>query len=196
MVAAGWCSSIRTMHYLLIVLAALLIDVSVLAEEVYQWIDENGRVHFSNQPRDKTESGKETTQNWVDVRGNKTFSDRSREEIKSERRRLMRKLECMNGLTEIIELPGSQSRTRVVLLTTHWCGLSKQARAWLKKKKVVFKEYDIDRSRLGRSLYLGLARKGVPVILVGQKQMFGFRADLAETLLRENGELAGQRKNR
>jgi glutaredoxin len=196
MVAAGWCSSIRTMRYLLIVLAASLIDVSVLADEVYRWVDENGRVHFSDQPRDKTESTKDTTHDWVDVRGNRTYSDRSREQIKAERRRFIRKLECMNGLTEVIELPNSQSRTRVVLLTARWCSLSKQARAWLKKNKVAFKEYDIDRSRLGRSLYLGLARKGVPAILVGQKQMFGFRADLAETLFRENGQLAGQRKNR
>ncbi len=182
------------MRYFLVPLLVLLIASSSLAEEVYRWVDDKGRVHFSDQPKSKSKNNKDSTHDWVDVRGRKTYSDRSEDQIKAERRRLSRNMECMSGLTEIIEIPSSQPRSRVVLLTARWCGLSRQARQHLKKKKIRFVEYDIERNRLGRSLYLSLARKGVPVILIGKKQMFGFRADLADTLLQEHGQIAGRRK--
>ena len=163
---------------------------ALLAEEVHRWVDEEGRVHFSNQPP-ADNNATDTTHDWTDPRGRKTYSDRSPDQIKAERRRLMRTIECMTGLTEIINSPQMAARTGVVLLTARWCETSRPARQYLKKNNIRFVEYDIDRSARGRSLYLSLSRKGVPVLLAGKQQMFGFRSDLAESMLRQTGHLAG-----
>jgi glutaredoxin len=164
-----------------------------LADEVHRWVDEEGRVHFSNQPGSGSDNDTNETHDWTDVRGRKTYSDRSPDQIRTERRRLMRDIECMSGLTEIIYSPQKPSRSEVVLLTARWCETSRPARQYLKKNKIRFVEYDIDRSARGRTLYLSLSRKGVPVLLAGKRQMFGFRADLAESMLQQTGHLGRAR---
>jgi len=179
------------MHWLI----AIIIAVSAFAQttqaaDVYRWVDDEGRVHFSNEPKPNSTRETDKPHDWTDARGNKTYSDRSRDQIRTDRRRLMRSIECMSGLTEIIDSPAKPSRGGVVLLTARWCDTSRLARQYLKKNKIRYLEYDIDRSAKGRNLYLGLARKGVPVLLAGTEQMFGFREDLAENMLQRAGHLA------
>ena len=178
---------------LIIFFAVNAVLQSAQAEEIHRWVDEDGRIHFSNQPKSDSLKNTDKTQDWTDVQGRKTYSDRSPDQIRAERRRLMRDMECMSGLTEIIHSSQNPPRSEVVLLTARWCNTSRPARQYLKKNKIHFIEYDIDRSAKGRTLYLSLSRKGVPVLLAGKKQMFGFRADLAESMLQQTGHLARSR---
>lgn len=175
----------RTPGVFLIMLAVL--SMTADAGQIHRWEDAQGRVHYSNKPRQASGGDADSAHDWVNARGNKTYSDRSRKQIQQDKQRLLREMECMRDLTEIIEEPAARPRVRVVLLTARWCDLSRQARSYLQQTGIKFVEYDIDRNRLGRSLYASLAKKGIPVLLVGKSQMFGFRTDLADKLLRQQG---------
>lgn len=172
------------------------------ADTVKRWVDKEGLVHFSYQDNTrKTKAGKDGTRthDWTDSRGHKVYSDRSRKSIEVEKRRMLRLTQCMEGVTEIISSPVATATSvgsgRVVLLTARWCKSSKKARAYLKKNKIKFVEYDIDRQRAGRILYDQLPRRGIPVIIAGGQRMFGFRADLAKNILQRSGHLKPRRKN-
>lgn len=179
-----------------VVLLALMPGLGVVpgswADGVTRWVDEKGNVQFSNQPRSKknnraSESPASGPYDWTDRKGRKTYSDRPPDKVQAERRRIQSVMECMEGVTEIISGSTSIGSGRVVLLTATWCEPSKQARAWLKKNRIKFVEYDIDRHRAGRVMYEKLPRRGVPVIIAGHQKMFGFRADLAGKVLRRSG---------
>lgn len=163
------------------------IPATVYAEKVYEWIDKDGRIHYSNQP--ETSSGKQdsTTHDWTDPRGHKIYSDRSRDQLKAEKQRRRHNLECMSGLIEIIDNPKIARREQVVLLTASWCSTSRQARQYLKRNNISFVEYDVDRNPKGHALYLSLEQRGVPVLLAGRQHMFGFSEELAEQVLNRSG---------
>src|SRR6266481_4636035 len=76
-----------------------------------------------------------------------------------------------------------QATFGVVMLSTSWCGVCKQARAWLTQKGVVFTEYDVERNETGKSEYRRLKGQGVPIFLVGNQRMDGFSPGRLETML-------------
>ncbi len=180
---------------LLAVFLFITANPAAQADEVIRRVDDMGRVHFSNQ----TDSSKVDAEGghpygWVGPHGHKIYSDRSREKVKAEHRRIHHNMECLKGITEIISGPVTAGTGRVVLLTARWCAPSKKARAYLKKNRIKFVEYDIDRHRAGRILYESLPRRGVPVIIAGGQRMFGFRADLVKGVLQRSGHLPAAKK--
>jgi glutaredoxin len=73
-------------------------------------------------------------------------------------------------------------------LSARWCPVSAKARAYLRKHKIHFREYDIEHQARGRGLYAYLGTRAVPVILVGRQYMYGFyAADLARMLRHRRG---------
>lgn len=167
------------------------------ADGVIRSVDDEGRVHFSNEQKNnksKADGGQGQTRGWTDSQGHKIYSDRSPEKARQEQRQIKRQMECMEGVTEIFSGPATAGSGRVVLLTSRWCASSKMARAYLRKNKIEFVEYDIDRQRAGRVLYQQLPRRAVPAIVAGNQKMFGFRADLANDLLRRSGHLSVTKK--
>jgi glutaredoxin len=169
------------------------------AYSVIRSVDDEGRIHFSNEQKNsksKTEGEQPPGQprGWTDSQGHKIYSDRSPEQARKQRRGIKRQMQCMEGVTEIFSGPTTAGSGRVVLLTARWCDSSKTARAYLRKNKIKFVEYDIDRQQAGRLLYQQLPRQAVPAIVAGNQKMFGFRADLARDLLRRSGHLSVKKK--
>ena len=66
---------------------------------------------------------------------------------------------------------------KVVLYRTSWCGYCKQAAAHMRERNIAFMERDIEANPTARTEYRGLGGKGgVPLILMGDKTMAGFKA--------------------
>ncbi len=199
MAGASYCNIIST-----VVLAALLTIVfipDVHAEEVKRWVDEQGRVHFTYQSNNKKNAVADdgaATHDWKDASGRKVFSDRTAKKIKSDRSKSLHLAQCLQGVTEVVTNPVTRSsasgRSTVVLLTAKWCAASNKARAYLKKNKIKFVEYDVDQHRAGRILYGKLSQRGIPTIIAGGQRMFGFRADLAKEILQRSGHLSATKK--
>ncbi|MFV1997190.1 MAG: glutaredoxin family protein [Acidiferrobacterales bacterium] len=183
---------------LAVFLAGTVAPVSY-AGGVIRSVDDEGRVHFSNeQNNNKSGTGGEPTPDqswdWTDSQGRKIYSDRSPEEVRQERRQIQLRMECLEGVTEVYTGPATAGTGRVVLLTAQWCASSNTARAYLIKNRIKFVEYDIDLKRAGRVLYQQLPRQAVPAIIAGNQRLFGFRADLANDILKRSGHLSAARK--
>lgn len=136
-----------------------LLWMAGVSAEIYKWLDEQGRVHFGDRP--PAEKKQEPVQLEIN-----TYS-----------------------APEIVytspELQKKKNRVpKVVMYGAQWCGICKQARAYFKKNKIRYKEYDIDKSEEGRTQYRKLNGRGVPIILVGKSRMNGFSAAHFDQLYR------------
>ncbi|WP_419811339.1 glutaredoxin family protein [Bacterioplanoides sp.] len=62
----------------------------------------------------------------------------------------------------------------VVLYATSWCGYCQRARDLLKSKGIRYKEYDIEKSTIGKREYDQLNGSGVPLLLINGEVVRGF----------------------
>lgn len=61
-----------------------------------------------------------------------------------------------------------------ILLGTSWCGYCKVTREHLKARGVAFADLDVESSPMAGEWHRDLGAQGVPVILVGDRQIRGF----------------------
>ncbi len=129
-----------------------------ITREIFKWIDENGKVHFTDSPPRERKVEK------IEVRINSYTS------------------------SEIVPFEASFTpdtrRGKVVMYSTTWCGYCKKARRYFKAKGIPFVEYDTETTSKGREDYKALNGTGVPIILVGKKRMNGFSPSGFEALYR------------
>lgn len=120
---------------------------------------------------------------WTDAGGRVHFGDRPADAPGAEEV----KIRSFSGASE--ELPDGRDfgARDVKILTTTWCGVCKQARAYLVSRNVHFSEYDVETSEIGKQEYRRLAGKGVPIILVGKQRMNGFSASRLDQMLKNVG---------
>ena len=146
-----------------IVLSLFLITAGSVHAEIYKWVDESGRMHFSDQPPlvDKAET--------IELPEISTYSQAkiSDKEVDLE-------------MAENSSAPGNSKQ--VVMYTATWCGICKNAKRYFRKHKISFQEYDIENSKKGRRDFKKLKARGVPVILVGKKRLNGFDPKKFEAL--------------
>jgi glutaredoxin len=80
----------------------------------------------------------------------------------------------------------------VVIYTTRHCTHCKQAIRQLKAWKVVFREMDIESNHRAYAEFRRLRARGVPVIAVGERHLFGFDQKRLRQLLENAGiEISG-----
>ncbi len=122
--------------------------------EIYRWVDESGKVHFSDRPS----------------------RAHSSEEVKLR----INTYEGVTYDTSSIDV----GKKKVVMYSASWCGVCKKAKRYFAEKGIKYTEYDVEKSGEGKSAFRKLGGKGVPVILVGNRRMNGFSIDGFEKLYR------------
>lgn len=138
----------------LILTTILLAHQETNAGEIYKWIDADGRIHFSDHSARRP--GAETVNIRINTySGPPTISSSPNDETPSP----------------------IQSRRKVIIYTTTWCGVCKKAKLYLDANGIPYREYDVENSAKGRRDYKKLKGRGVPIILVGNKRMNGFQAE-------------------
>ncbi len=130
---------------LLVLLTSIMLFPATLKAEIYKWIDADGNVQFSDSAP-KNQAAKEI------------------------------KLEINSVSTPKISNNPNPSTTskKVVIYTTDWCGYCKKAKKFMRKNRIAFTEYDIEKSARGKREYQRLNGHGVPLIVVGDKTLSGF----------------------
>ena len=73
----------------------------------------------------------------------------------------------------------------VVLYGTSWCANCKQTRAYLRKNKIPFFEYDVEQSPEGQRQFKALQGNGVPLLLVKNNVLRGFNPQAIERALQD-----------
>jgi len=126
---------------------------------VYSWTDENGKVHFGDQPPIDRES------EAITLRIN-TYSSPS----------------ANTG----VDLPTASTK-KVVLYTTQRCGYCRKAKQFLTRKNISYTEYDIETSDKGKRDFKIMNGTGVPIILVGDQRMNGFSEARLDGMLKSAG---------
>ncbi len=118
--------------------------------EIYQWVDENGKRHFSDRKPANADHVKS-----LELKPN-SYQKTSYDNIPSSK-----------------DIKPASAKS-VVMYSASWCGYCRKARNYFKKYKVAFVEYDVETSSKGKADYKKLKATGVPVILIGKKRMNGF----------------------
>ena len=79
--------------------------------------------------------------------------------------------------------PQVKATKQVVIYTTSECPYCKQAKQFLARKGVPFREVNIDMSLTGKDDFNRLGGSGVPLIMVGDHKIQGFNQEALERLL-------------
>jgi glutaredoxin len=82
----------------------------------------------------------------------------------------------------------AQTRKSVILLGTAWCGFCTKTREHLQSRGVVFADLDIEDSELAEQWYRASGAQGVPVVLIGDRQIRGFKPEEMDAAIAALGE--------
>lgn len=154
-------------HYLrslLFILAASFMTCQVQAG-LYKWVDEHGRIHYSDRKPLDTQVESEAVAGSISTYGSPGYSK------------------------DVLATPNEKKparQQRVTLYGTQWCGVCKEAKAYFRKNRIPFTEYDVETTEKGRQDYAKMNGRGVPIILVGDQRMNGFSQRNFEALYRGN----------
>ena len=126
--------------------------------EIYKWVDENGNVHYGEELPENVQP--------LNMKGNlNTLEKQSYDFLPAPRPRA-----------------SAAANNRVVMYSTSWCPYCSKARKYFKSRGIAFTEYDIEKNSSAEKKYKSLGGRGVPLILVGDKQLQGFSAKRFESL--------------
>ena len=107
---------------------------------------------------------------WTHESGKVHFSDRAPVNRRSETVEL--KINTYESVS--FDMSILETNKKVVMYSAGWCGVCEKAKRYCEAHNVAYKEYDVEKSRKGRSDFRKLGAKRVPVILIGKKRMNGF----------------------
>jgi glutaredoxin len=143
----------------IIALCALLACLPAEAQQVYRWVDGNGRTQYGDKPPP----------------GVKAAAVQSR-------------ISSYSG-TPTVSGSASAGATRpeIKMYVTEWCGYCKQARAYFSRQGIRYTELDVEKSAAARAEYQQLQGRGVPLILVGTQRMNGYSEDRLAQMLKGAG---------
>lgn len=85
--------------------------------------------------------------------------------------------------TSLIGTVEAGKSKQVVMYSTSWCGVCKDARKYMRTKGIRYMEYDIEKMPSRQREFKRLGGKGVPLITVGEQKMSGFSASRLESML-------------
>jgi len=143
----------------IIALCALLACLPAEAQQVYRWVDGNGRVQYSDKPPP----------------GVKAAAVQSR-------------INSYSGAPTVSgSASAGATRPEIKMYVTEWCGYCKQARAYFSRQGIRHTELDVEKSAAARAEYQQLQGRGVPVILVGTQRMNGYSEDRLAQMLKSAG---------
>ncbi len=135
---------------------------------MYSWKDKNGGMHFSNNPPPVGDKP-------IDLEVSQEIEyDALKDNQRTERLRTRIKPKAAVSKTPKKKKKKIVSHGDVVVFSTVRCGYCVRAKAFLDKHKVKYSNIDINKSSEGRKRYNKLNGRGVPLILVGDKQIRGF----------------------
>lgn len=86
----------------------------------------------------------------------------------------VRTVDIRDNAVSSMESYEERDSKEVVMYSASWCGVCKRARAYFDDQGIYYTEYDVENDPQGRQDYARLGRRGVPIILIGERRMDGF----------------------
>lgn len=152
----------KLLPLLLLALILSLFFTGEASAEIYRWVDENGKTHFSDTP---PPDGETAAKRYVPPAANvdstpvPTYTPKASGDYTQKKKRKRR------GKKAQIDLYG-----------TDWCPACKQAKKWLNSNKIPFNDYNIERSKEARANFRKLTSNGlIPLAVINGKKIVGFK---------------------
>jgi glutaredoxin len=164
----------------ILLLPLLLLLAGPLWADVFVWVDAKGVKHYGDAPPQVLED-----QTSLEVRRayRRQLETRQREAVVAN---VSRRSDFFTG-------GGTPNGTRpadgprVVMFSAPGCGYCVKARDYLNQKGVVFEELDVNASEDARRRFQSLGGRGVPLILIGDRQISGFDPQAIQAALAKEG---------
>lgn len=143
-------------------LLMLLVAFPVAGQGIHKWVDDQGNIHYGDRPPVTVEA------ELLDIQ-----------------------VESATGKPQVIRYqpyePKSSGRRRrggkVTIYTAEWCGICRVAKRYFDNQGIRYREYDVEKSRKGKSDFKRMNGRGVPIILVNGRKMVGFQPSAFDALL-------------
>ncbi len=134
-----------------------LMSFSSLAE-VHKWVDEHGNTHYSDTKPEHI----------------KTTEFKVKPHINSNPTSYQKRAASITPEAKTSKANPYKKKHKVVMYAASWCGYCKKARAFFRKHKIRYTEFDIEKNAAAKSRYEKFGGTGVPLIVSGSKKMQGF----------------------
>jgi len=157
-----------------LVIIALLAISSVAGAEMYRWVGEDGSVTYKDTP---PPAGKKRP-------AVKVYDDGEFEPAPPRRSGAERAPARKVAATHVAERKRFDGT--VELYVTSWCGYCRKAQEYLKSRQIPYVAYDIEKDPAAARRHKELGGRGVPLIVIGEKRISGFSAEMLDHYL-ENG---------
>ena len=145
----------RPVIFLLFVAAA---TTTSLAQNLYKYVDPDGKIGYSDRPPDKGR-----------IEKTMKFENLPSSALPAATATYVEQLRRMRASS-----PASAPISGVVLYSAVWCGYCKQAKAYLASKGIAYQEIDIDTNVGKASFAQSGGGKGVPLLLADGQSVQGF----------------------
>jgi glutaredoxin len=149
--------------------------------QLYKWVDENGVTHFSDRPtREASESDEKEANSAVEE--NPVADDESSRQTPDQNSNARQTETSLDEITKVIEEitrdqeeMAAQTRTKVELYVTSWCGYCKKAKAFFRSRGIRFVEYDVERNpAAARRMSRMTSSSGVPFAVINGYAIQGY----------------------
>lgn len=148
---------------------------SPIASDLFQYKDGEGRDHFVDSPEKIPERYRDSTFTTKVTAGISTVAGgNDNANLNSSTLRMDRSPKPHNRI----------GPKRVEIFVTEWCSYCRALEADLKKEKIPFLKYDVEKSARGRALYEQIGGSGYPVTRVNSKVIIkGYALDKIKSAL-------------
>lgn len=136
-------------HWMALLVAAGVLVAGNSHSEIYEWVDANGKKHYTDRPTKAALEGEGQSLAPVAVKTN-----------------------TYEGVA--VSAEEAPKAKQVELYATSWCGYCRKARQYFAREGIAYTEYDIEKDASANARHKALGGRGVPLILVDGRKMSGF----------------------
>ena len=149
--------------------------------QLYKWVDENGVTHFSDRPtREAPESDEEEAEAAAEE--NAVAVEEPSQQTPTQNSNAQQTETALDEITKVIEEiaqdqeeMAAQTRPKVELYVTSWCGYCKKAKAFFRSRGIRFVEYDVERNpAAARRMSRMTSSSGVPFAVINGYAIQGY----------------------
>ena len=143
----------------IIAVCVLLASIPADAQPIYRWVDDNGRVQYTDKPPAGVKA--------------KPVADR---------------INSYSGPATVTgSASAGGTRPQIRMYSTDWCVYCRKAREYMARNRIRYTELDVEKSATAKAEYQHLGGRGVPVIFVGAQRMNGYSEEGFAQMLKAAG---------
>ena len=157
-------------------LTLIILSISCPASaDIYHYVDDNGKEWFVTEQEQVPEQYRNQIKSFEkkDLPPPQDVPQHLQNNSQNKSSNTMKKLQEIRLKRKIKN--AVQNKEGVQIFITDWCPYCVKLENYLKREKISYKKYDIEKDPLGKKIYQELGGRGVPVTRVGNQVIHGYK---------------------